>query len=96
MAEWSFRYKEKIAETTLASRCSKLLQYDFIEVEHILKFGSFYEDFDEELITQYVDCLKPENVRVILKSKSFQDSEQNLQELFTFDQTLMLCEFREM
>ena len=67
MAEWSFRYKEKASESALASRCSKLLHYDFIPVEHVLKFGLFYDQFDKELIEEYVKCLTPQNMRMIVK-----------------------------
>ncbi len=77
MSEWSFRYQEKLTETNVTSRCARLLHH--IPPADVLKFSNFYDSFDTSVIEEYTRCLNPENIRVILKSKTFLQTEPVLE-----------------
>ena len=78
MTNWSFRFQEKSPETSLAMRTAKLMHY--VPVEDVLKFGNFYEKFDPALINEYVNCLNPDNMQVVIKSKTFSQTEPELEQ----------------
>ena len=78
MTNWSFRFQEKSPETSLAMRTAKLMHY--IPVEDVLKFGHFYERFDPDLIREYMNSLRPDNMRVVIKSQQFLQTEPELEQ----------------
>ncbi|CAI5653421.1 unnamed protein product [Oreochromis niloticus] len=66
----AFRFKDKERPRDCTSKIAGLLQY--YPLEEVLSAEYFLEDFRPDLIEMVLDKLRPEHVRVIVVSKSFE------------------------
>ena len=64
IANLNFQFKEKSSASSEASSLAGTMQY--VEPQHILNNGYLYEDFDADLIQNYLKKFKPENLRQVV------------------------------
>ena len=64
IADLNFQFKEKTSASSEVSSLASIMQY--VEPQHILNSGYLYENFDAELIQNYLKYFKPQNLRQVV------------------------------
>ncbi|CAO3593944.1 unnamed protein product [Absidia cylindrospora] len=69
LASLAFRFKEKYPPSQYTSRVTGLMQHNY-PPQYILSGPSLIRDFDPDLIEENLNCLGPDNFRIMLASQT--------------------------